>query len=47
MSSDSDAIAIRVIVLRGPKGGEWAVQLGRAELLRPSDTAADRSPSTS
>ena len=42
MSSDSDAIPIRVIVLGGPKGVEWAVQLGRAELLGPSDTASDR-----
>jgi hypothetical protein len=41
VSVPSDEIPIRVTVVNGPQDVEWAVQLGRAELLRPSRSDAD------
>jgi len=36
VSNLSDEVPIRITVVNGPKDVAWAVQLGRAELLRPA-----------
>jgi hypothetical protein len=41
LSTLSEEIPIRVTVVNGPKDVAWAVQLGRAELLRPSRIDSD------
>ena len=41
MSICNEEIAVRIVVVNGPQGVKWAVQLGRVELLAPARLEAN------